>query len=100
MRRVVAHQAALLSVLLVLAGFAVIGLSWRGAAAVLFVPTQVAFATSGGLAGLALIGAGGALLNAHLTRVQTARRSVTMRRCLEDSVAILDAVRTRGRRAP
>ena len=62
----------------VLAGFGLVVLGYRGAAALLLVPFQVPYLVSGGVVGLALVGAGLALLRVHLDRAEAAeeRRAV------------------------
>ncbi len=62
----------------VLAGFGLLGAGYRGAAALLFVPFQVPYLVSGAVVGLALVGAGLALLIVHLDRTEAAeeRRAV------------------------
>jgi hypothetical protein len=57
----------------VLAGLALLGLGYRGAAALLFVPLQMPYVVSGGGLGLAAVGAGLALLMAHLDRAEAAQ---------------------------
>ena len=57
---------------LVVAGFALLALGWRGAAATLFVPFQVPYIVSGGLLGLGVLGGGLALLVVHLDRAEAA----------------------------
>lgn len=57
---------------LVVAGFASIALSWRGAAALLIVPMQTPYAVSGGAAGLALIMFGIGIAYVHVSRVGAA----------------------------
>ena len=54
------------------AGFALVALGWRGAAATVFVPFQVPYVVSGGLLGLGLLGAGLGLLKVHVDRVEAA----------------------------
>lgn len=90
------HTATVIAAVMVVAGFVVIVLSWRGAAATLFIPTQVAFSLSGGATGLALIGAGLAIINVQYTRMVTARRSHSLRVLLEGTVAALAALSERG----
>lgn len=72
-RRSVVAAAAL-----VVAGFAAITIAWVGVSATLVVPTQVAFAVSGGMGGFALVGAGIALLEVQRRRYAAAeeRRDV------------------------
>lgn len=62
----------------VVVGFALVVLGYRGAAALLFVPFQVPYLVSGGVIGLALVGSGLALLGVHLDRTEAAeeRRAV------------------------
>lgn len=57
----------------VVIGFALVAQAYRGIAATLFVPFQVPLLVSGGLAGVALAGAGIALLNVHLDRTEAAQ---------------------------
>jgi hypothetical protein len=88
------HSATLIGAALVLAGFVVIGLGWRGGAATLFVPTQVAYGVSGGMVGMGLIGAGLAVLAVQVTRLATARRSRDLQGLVGETVEIFAAVRT------
>ncbi len=62
----------------VLSGFGLLVLGYRGAAALLFVPFQVPYLVSGAVVGLALVGAALALLIVHLDRTEAAegRRAV------------------------
>ncbi len=55
-----------------LTGLALVGLGWRGGAATLSVPLQLPFLVSGGLAGVALTGAGLGFLRVHADRVEGA----------------------------
>ena len=69
--------------LLVVGGFALLALGWRGAAATLLVPFQVPYIISGGLLGLAVLGAGLSLLTVHLDRTEAAeerRRTAELQR--------------------
>jgi hypothetical protein len=63
-------RTTVLGIGLAVAGFVAVFISWIGISATLVVPTQVAFAVSGGIGGVALVGAGIALL-----LVQTRRRT-------------------------
>lgn len=89
------YSALGIAAILVLGGFVLLFLGWKGGAATLFVPSQVAFGVSGGMMGLALIGTGLAVATAHLTRVNTARRSLQLQQLIGDTVDILVAVRDR-----
>jgi hypothetical protein len=89
------YSAPLIAAGLILAGVAMIGLGWRGGAATLFVPTQVAYGVSGGLIGLGLIGTGLAVFVIQTSRLATARRTRELQRLVGDTVEIFAAVRTR-----
>jgi hypothetical protein len=91
MRR--AHAATVLAVVMIVAGFALLALGWRGAAALLFVPGQVAYTLSGGFVGFALIGAGLAILNVQVSRVLTAGRTYRFNALVADTVAALATIR-------
>lgn len=95
MRQRSPHSATLIAVGLVLAGFVVIGLGWRGGAATLFIPTQIAYGVSGGMVGVALLGTGLTVLVVQTTRINTARRTRDLQRLVGDTVDIFAAVRER-----
>lgn len=81
----------------VLAGFGLLVLGYRGAAALLFVPFQVPYLISGAVVGLALVGGALALLIVHLDRTEAAeeRRAVA---ALQRDVLRLLAVAPQARR--
>ena len=89
------HAATAIAVGLIAAGVVLMVLGWEGLADTLFVPTQVAFAVSGGMAGIAVLGVGLAVLGVQTTRLATARRSRQLRHLVADSVDVLAAVRRR-----
>jgi hypothetical protein len=79
----------------VLAGFLAIGFGWRVAARTLFVPAQVPALISGGLAGVALV-----LIGAALVSVQVERRSNALERAqtedlLDEASALVEAYKNR-----
>lgn len=85
----------------VLGGFTLLGLGYRGAAAVLFVPFQVPYLVSGAVVGLALVGGGLALLIVHLDRTEAAeeRRAVAgLQRDVLRLLAVAPQARARLRR--
>lgn len=92
------QSATVIGVATILLGFAAIGLGWVGAAANPFIPTQIAYAVSGGLTGIALIGTGAAVLNAQCNRILTAERAYRLDRLIDGSVDVLTAVRPELRR--
>jgi predicted lipid-binding transport protein (Tim44 family) len=57
-----AKLASYIGLLMVLGGFALIGLAWNGAAGLGYLPAQFPFLLSGGVAGLGLIGGGAGVL--------------------------------------
>ena len=66
------HRTTAVAAALAVAGFVGIVIAWVGVSATLVVPTQVAFAVSGGMGGLGLIGAGVALLEVQRRRYAAA----------------------------
>lgn len=73
----------------VLIGFALVGAGWRGAAALLFVPLQVPYLVSGAVVGLAVVGAGLALLVVHLDRAEAAQERREMAALQRDVLRLL-----------
>lgn len=63
-----AHWATVIGVGLIATGFLALHLAWRGVAGLLTVPFQLPYVASGGLAGVALIGFGAAVLNTQVSR--------------------------------
>ena len=72
------RRSIVLAAVLVVAGFVAIVIAWVGVAATRVVPTQVAFAVSGGMGGFALVGTGIALLEVQRRRhaMAVARRDL------------------------
>lgn len=99
-RRRRAHLASLIAVGLVVAGFVTIGLAWRGLAALLWIPTQVAYAVSGGLAGIAMIGTGLGVLNIQASRKSGARRRGELQELINHSLRLVAAVGNAPRPLP
>ena len=89
------HTATLIAGALIIGGFTMIGMGWHGGAATLFVPSQVAFGVSGGMAGLGLIGTGLGVLLIQMTRLATARRSRDMQVIVAETVEVFAAIRRR-----
>lgn len=86
------QDATILGIVMIVLGFAAIGFGWIGAAATLFIPTQLAYAVSGSLTGIALIGVGAAVLNAHANRIASADRSHELDRITDDTVELLRGI--------
>jgi hypothetical protein len=79
----------------VLAGFLLLALGWRGVAATLFVVLQLPWAVSGSFAGMAVIGAGLALLNAHLSRSEAAAERAALAELQREALRALSAASAR-----
>ena len=67
------QRSVALAVVLAVAGFVAIGVAWFGVPGTLIIPTQVAYAMSGGFGGLALLGTGIALLEVQRRRLASAQ---------------------------
>lgn len=86
------HHATALGVALALAGFVILVLTWKGAAATLFIPAQVAYGASGGLAGLATLGVGLTVLNVQYVRLRGARKAGDFEDLLDEAIAAFDDI--------
>lgn len=78
---------------LVIAGFVAIGIGWRVAARTLFVPAQVPALVSGGLAGLAMVLTGLALLTIQTGRRLAAQERAQTDELLDEAAALVEAFR-------
>ena len=76
---------------LVVAGFAVLLLGWRGVAATLYVVLQLPWVLSGAFAGMAVIGAGLALLVTHLNRAEAAAERAQLAELQREALRLLGA---------
>jgi uncharacterized membrane protein YdfJ with MMPL/SSD domain len=68
------RRSMALATALVVAGFIAIVIAWVGVAATRVIPTQVAFAVSGGMGGFALVGTGIALFEIQRRRHSAAEQ--------------------------
>lgn len=98
MRRYTGQGATAWAVALVFVGFGLIAFGWRGAAAAVFVPTQLAYALSGGLIGLGFIGAGAAIAHSQLSRVLSADAHHELDGLTQQTAELLVALRERAAR--
>ena len=80
MEKYVGRLGGQLGALLCLAGFLVIFFGWNGAASNNFVPAQFPYLVSGGIAGLALVVVGAALLVVQTQRADRARVEAVLER--------------------
>lgn len=78
------------------AGFVALALAWRGANAnATFVPQQLPFVVSGGLGGVGLIGAAGALLATHADRRRMAARRAAIEGICRSAAELVELVEVR-----
>ncbi len=89
--------SALLSSMLILAGFGGFFLAWRGAASTLAVGVQLSYLVSGGVGGFALIAGGMGILYVQMSRHLAAREDAAWAIALERALGILDGIRATGR---
>ena len=85
---------------LVIAGFVMLALAWRGAAATIYVPLQIPWVVSGSLAGLALTGMGLGAWSIHLGRRQDAAHRDAVETLVRDAVELAERVRANRSQAP
>jgi hypothetical protein len=79
----------------VVAGFVLFAIAWHGAAATVFVPLQLPWLVSGGLAGLAVIGMAGGGLSIHLGRRQDAAHRDAVETLVRDAIELCEQLRRR-----
>lgn len=79
-------------VALALTGLVVLSLTWRGVTDQSAVSDQVAFVTSGGLSGLALVGVSMGMLMIQARRLSEARRRAEMERAVRIAAGLIDVV--------
>ena len=94
-------RSLVLAVVLIVAGFVALGVAWAGVADTVIIPTQVAYATSGGFGGFALLGTGIALLEVQRRRrgaAQDRRDLATFAAELGDVAELIAAARTQPTR--
>lgn len=90
-------MSSFVSLLLVLAGFGSFWLAWKGAAATLSVGVQIAFLTSGGLSGFALIAAGLGIMYVQMSRHLEAREDREWAVVLDKALGMLEVLKRAGR---
>ncbi len=87
------YLTSLIAAGLVLSGFAILVLSWRGIARLTVVSFQFPYVLSGGLAGIALIGVGAAILGIQIARYQRAEERRDMEELLGAATDLLTVAR-------
>lgn len=83
---------------LVVGGLALIGLAWRGAAEQINVALQIAYLTSGGLAGLAVVLFGVGILHIQGSRKLAAQEKARMESVTGQAALLLEAASLARRR--
>lgn len=92
-------MSVFLAMVLTAAGFGAFWLSWKGSAASLSAPIQMAYLFSGGVSGFALVGAGMGIMYIQMSRHLEAREDRAWSLALEDALGLLArARRPRGLR--
>jgi len=81
---------------LVLIGFVLVLLGWRGAADTLLVTLQLPWVLSGSFAGVAVIGGGLALLTTHFERADAAVERAQLAELQRESLRLLSMASTSG----
>lgn len=102
MRSLSRHTATHLGVWMLVGGFVLLFLTWKGVAATRYIPAQFAYALSGGLSGLGLIGFALTVLNAQTTRLLGSLRAGDLEDLLDetvDTLAVLERRMAAGVRA-
>ena len=93
-------RAVIVLFALALAGFALLALAWRGGARTPYVPLQIPWLVSGGIAGLALIGAALAGWSIHLGRRTDAAHRVEVEDAVHDVATLCEEIRSGSRQLP
>ena len=88
-------QAVLVLAGLAVAAFVMFGLAWRGGARTPYVPLQMPWLVSGGMAGLALLGMAVGAWSIHLGRRQDALHRAATEDLVREAVELAEEVRAR-----
>ena len=93
-------QSVIVLVLLALIGFAMLALAWRGGARTVYVPLQMPWLVSGGLAGLGLLGMALGAVSIHLSRRDDAAHRAEIEGLVRDAAELAEQVRTGVKQLP
>jgi hypothetical protein len=80
----------------VVVGFLLLVLGWHGASATLYVALQLPWVISGSFTGIAVIGAGLALLTTHLSRAEAAAERAQLAELQREALRLLTMASTRS----
>ena len=87
-------QAVLVLAGLAVVAFAMMGLAWRGGARTTYVPLQIPWFVSGGMAGLALLGMALGGWSIHLGRRQDAEHRAATEDLVREAVELAEDLRS------
>ena len=87
-------QAVLVLAGLAIVAFVMMGLSWRGGARTTYVPLQIPWFVSGGMAGLALLGMALGAWSIHLGRRQDAAHRAATEDLVREAVELAEDLRS------
>ena len=93
-------QATLVLALLAVAGFTMLALGWRGGARTVWVPLQLPWIVSGGLAGLGLLGMALGAWSIHLGRRDDAAHRADVEDVVRDVASLAEDLRTGRKQLP
>jgi len=87
-------QATIVLALLAVAGFVMLTLGWRGAARTVYVPFQLPWLVSGGMAGIGLLGMALGAWSIHLGRRADAAHRIDVEDVVRDVAGLAEDLRT------
>jgi hypothetical protein len=87
-------RSALALLAAALAGFVLFAFAWRGVARTIYVPFQMPWVLSAGVAGLALIGGSLGLLSVHIGRRADAAHRAAVEDVVRTAVELADGIRS------
>ena len=93
-------QAIIVLALLAATGFAMLALGWRGGARTVYVPFQIPWLVSAGMAGLGLLGMALGAWSIHLARRDDAVHRLSMEHFVRDATDLAEDLRTGRKQLP
>lgn len=93
-------RAYLVLAVLVVAGFVMLGLAWHGGSRTAYVPLQMPWLVSGGIAGLGLLGLALGAWSIHNGRRQDAEHRAAVEALAREAAELAEDLRTGRRRLP
>jgi hypothetical protein len=93
-------QAFVVLALLAVAGFVMLALGWRGGARTVYVPLQIPWLVSGGIAGLGLLGMALGAWSIHLGRRSDAAHRAGVEDMVREVATLAEDLRTGRKKLP